>query len=165
MLPSQRHIADRAETLIRGLATVGIFALVDEATGYQKIRAHRAPGVLDELRKKNPTQPATKTRKQQHHQWFTPNFGHPKLKEDLAAVTALMGAVPNWGQFQRMLDKALPYRNYTLPLSFDDEGGVGGRGYRIRRVTSTVSIVRVIPFSAVTTIAICVVCPAASPNV
>ena len=35
---SQTHIASRADLLIRGLATVGIIALVDEATGYQEIR-------------------------------------------------------------------------------------------------------------------------------
>ena len=35
---SQRHIAVRADILIRGLATVGVIALVDEATGYQEIR-------------------------------------------------------------------------------------------------------------------------------
>ena len=35
---NQMHIAERADTLIRGLATVGIIALVDEATGYQEIR-------------------------------------------------------------------------------------------------------------------------------
>ena len=35
----QEHIADRAEILIRGFARVGIIALVDEATGYQEIRA------------------------------------------------------------------------------------------------------------------------------
>jgi len=38
LLPSQRHIAERAEILIRGLATVGIIALVDEATGYERIK-------------------------------------------------------------------------------------------------------------------------------
>ena len=32
------HIAARAEILVRGLATVGIIALVDEVTGYQEIR-------------------------------------------------------------------------------------------------------------------------------
>ena len=41
LLPSQEHIAERAEILIRGLATVGIIALVDEATGYQDIRDRR----------------------------------------------------------------------------------------------------------------------------
>ena len=38
----QAHIAQRADILIRGLATVGIIALVDEATGYQRIREERA---------------------------------------------------------------------------------------------------------------------------
>ncbi len=32
---NQIHIAERAEMLVRGFATVGIIALVDEATGYQ----------------------------------------------------------------------------------------------------------------------------------
>lgn len=36
--PSQEHIAKRAEILMRGLAHVGITALVDEATGYQEVR-------------------------------------------------------------------------------------------------------------------------------
>ncbi|MBS1531766.1 MAG: P63C domain-containing protein [Bacteroidetes bacterium] len=32
---NQTHIADRAKLLVRGFATIGIIALVDEATGYQ----------------------------------------------------------------------------------------------------------------------------------
>ena len=35
---NQEHIAERCKILIRGLATVGIIALVDEAPGYQEIR-------------------------------------------------------------------------------------------------------------------------------
>lgn len=35
----QEHIAEKAESLIRAFARVGIIALVDEATGYQQIRA------------------------------------------------------------------------------------------------------------------------------
>ena len=42
LLPSQRHIAKHAEVVMRGLATVGVIALVDEATGYQRIREERA---------------------------------------------------------------------------------------------------------------------------
>jgi hypothetical protein len=38
----QEHVARRAEILIRGLARVGIIALVDEATGYQEVRAKKA---------------------------------------------------------------------------------------------------------------------------
>jgi len=38
----QLHLADQAEILVRGFARVGIIALVDEATGYQKERARDA---------------------------------------------------------------------------------------------------------------------------
>lgn len=38
----QEHIADRCEILLRGFARVGIIALVDEATGYQRDRAKDA---------------------------------------------------------------------------------------------------------------------------
>ena len=37
--PHQAHIAEQCEILVRGFARVGIVALVDEATGYQKDRA------------------------------------------------------------------------------------------------------------------------------
>ena len=38
----QDSIVNRAKILMRGFATVGIIGLVDEATGYQEIRARRA---------------------------------------------------------------------------------------------------------------------------
>ena len=50
-----------------------------------------APGVLDELERKNLTLPSG-YRKNKHHQWFTPEPGHQMLKEHLAAVIALMRA-------------------------------------------------------------------------
>ena len=155
LLPSQVHIAERAEFLRDGLGILGIVGLINEATGYQKIRtrnalatileefiakdlqpwtktfpyefyeqifrlkrwpgpdgvkrpsiighytndivyARLAPGVLDELQSKNPTLPGGR-RKDKHHQWFTPEPGHQKLKEHLAAVVALMRAAANWG--------------------------------------------------------------------
>ncbi len=39
---NQEHVAKQAEILVRGLAHVGIIALVDEATGYQELRAKDA---------------------------------------------------------------------------------------------------------------------------
>lgn len=39
---NQEHVAQQAEILVRGLARVGIIALVDEATGYQDVRAKNA---------------------------------------------------------------------------------------------------------------------------
>ena len=41
LLHNQHPIARAAEILIRGLARVGIIALVDEATGYQEVRARQ----------------------------------------------------------------------------------------------------------------------------
>jgi hypothetical protein len=181
LLPSQKHIAERAEILVRGLATVGINALIDEATGYQEIREKRAlatilekfiakefqpwtktfpyefyqqifrlrdwsgppsagsrgprviakytndivyerlaPGVLDELKRLNPKTPHG-GRRHKHHQWFTPDFGHPKLKEHLSAVIALMRAASKWSRFQHMLDRAFPKQNTTIPLPLEDQ--------------------------------------------
>lgn len=39
---NQEHVARQAEILVRGLAQVGIIALVDEATGYQEVRTRDA---------------------------------------------------------------------------------------------------------------------------
>lgn len=39
---NQKHVAVQADLLVRGLAHVGIIALVDEATGYQELRARNA---------------------------------------------------------------------------------------------------------------------------
>ena len=40
--PNQQHVAKQADILVRGLAHVGIIALVDEVTGYQDIRPRDA---------------------------------------------------------------------------------------------------------------------------
>lgn len=57
----QIHIAQRCETLIRGLATIGIIALVDEATGYQEIRAKKALADILEAFIARELQPWTRT--------------------------------------------------------------------------------------------------------
>lgn len=57
----QKHIADRAEILLRGFAQVGIIALVDEATGYQEYRKrHALEEILDRFIAKE-LRPWTKT--------------------------------------------------------------------------------------------------------
>ncbi len=45
LLPQQKHVADRCEILVRALAQVGITALIDESSGFQKEREN------DELQK------------------------------------------------------------------------------------------------------------------
>lgn len=177
--PNQQHVARQAEILIRGLAKVGIIALVDEATGFQNVRARRAleeileefiseelrkwaktfpdefyremfrlkgwpykpwsvkrpgvigkytnnlvyerlaPGVLDELRRKNPRTPSG-NRRHRHFQWLTEDVGDPRLREHLAAVIALMRASGDWTGFLRSMDRALPRYNQTIEMPLDD---------------------------------------------
>lgn len=65
-----------------------------------------APGVLDELRRKNP--PVDGRRKKKHHQWLTNDIGHPKLQEHIASVITLMRACDSWEMFYKLLNKSLP---------------------------------------------------------
>ena len=171
---NQIHIAERGEMLVRGLAAVGIIALVDEATGYQRIREERSlasilekiisqewhpwtktfpfsfyygiiklkgwppiytvkrPGIIgrytnsivyeriedglyEELRKRNPKLPSG-YRKTKHHQWFTPEYGEPLLKEHIAGASALMRAAPNWKSFyETSLPRAFPKKREQIP--------------------------------------------------
>ena len=178
----QLHIANRCEILIRGFAEIGIIGLVDEATGYQEVRARnalakilerflaeelqpwtmtfplefyrqifrlrdwpwhhlgtdnkpkkpRTPGivahytkdlvyerlalgVLDELERRNPMLP-TGRRPAHHHRWFTRDIGHPKLKEHVIGVIALMKGAISWPDFYRRLQRAFPKKDEDLPL-------------------------------------------------
>ena len=62
--PNQLHIAEKCRGLLHGFATTGITALVDEATGYQDVRARHALAkileafIAKELRKWVKTFPA-----------------------------------------------------------------------------------------------------------
>ena len=173
----QRGLAHRCEILVQGLATVGIVALVDEATGYQRIREQRAlatilerflaeelqpwaktfpfefysqmcrlknwpgiyavkrpsligrytndivyerlgPGLLEELKIRNPVM-STGYRRHKHHQWFTPELGHPKLKEHLAGVIAIMRISRSWNGFRANLQKAFPKSGEQMLLNFE----------------------------------------------
>ncbi len=175
----QAAITERAMTLVQGLATVGIIALVDEATGYQRIRQEKAlatilekfiakelqpwtrtfpyefyaeifrlkgwpgpdgvkrpsvigrytndivysrlaPGVLQELQARTPKLPSG-NRRNKYFQWFTPDFGHPRLREHLHAVIALMKASTTWDGFQRALRRAFPKVNEQIPLALEDD--------------------------------------------
>jgi hypothetical protein len=179
--PRQEPIAKHAEILARSLSKVGIIGLVDEATGYQKVRAryelqkilsayiaeellpwakrfpdsyyeqvHRVwgweykpgnnkrnsyigkltnwlvyeqlpPGVLEDLRRKNPVDPATRRRKRTHHQHLTEDVGHPHLQNQLNAVTTLLRATPNGKPnfFKGLFRAAFPTRQGELFPEFD----------------------------------------------
>lgn len=169
----QKVVAQKAEILMRGLAHIGVVALVDEATGYQEVRdklalqsildrflakelaawakrfpddfyreifrlrgwkwsalrrpgvvaawtkdlvyARLAPGVLDELERRNPVTSAGR-RRTRHHQWLTEDVGHPALAQHLHAVIGLMRASENWDGFKVMIDRAFPKRGTNMEL-------------------------------------------------
>lgn len=181
--PRQKKIAANAKTLMRALAHTGIIALVDEATGYQDVRARNAlakifieflaterqkwtktfpldfykeiyrlrgwkfepwntkrpsviaawtddfvydrlaPGLTEELRNKNPTAD-TGRRPHKHHQWFNTDKGHPKLKEHISGVIALLRAAESWEIFKRGLNRAYPRFGSTAELPLIGGGDV-----------------------------------------
>lgn len=61
LVTSQMHVAKQADILMRGLASVGIVALVDEATGYQRDRATDALSKILEAFITQELQPWVKT--------------------------------------------------------------------------------------------------------
>lgn len=174
----QLNTAKQAEILMRGLANIGITALIDEATGYQEIRdkqalqkildkyltdewakwtkrfpdefykelfrlrnlnyptplgrkpqyigkiindivySRLAPGVLEELKSKNPSNDKG-IRKRKHHQYLTKDFGHPKLKEYLSQIIFLMKTCSTYREFHNRLARAVPQHNETMPLPIE----------------------------------------------
>jgi hypothetical protein len=175
--PIQAALADQCDLLMRGMARVGIIALVDEATGYQEERdrdalhqalaafisqellpwAHRfpeefyqqlcrlwgwtysprykgprrisqltqelvydtmdamLPGVVDELRRLNPTVYAGSRRKHRHHQFLTADIGHPHLEKHLAQLIVLLRASTDREMFMQLFRRAFP--TPTVPLA------------------------------------------------
>lgn len=76
-----------------------------------------APGVLEELRNRNPSLGAGR-RRHKHFQWLTPDIGHPKLREHLAKLTVLMQISSDWRTFIGHLDRVAPKVGSTYELPF-----------------------------------------------
>ena len=78
------------------------------------VYARLAPGVLDELRRVTPRDEKGNL-KHRLFQRLTDDMGHPKLREHLASVIALMKAADTWDQFMTMMDRSLK-KYKELPL-------------------------------------------------
>lgn len=88
ILLNQQHLADRAEIIVTALAKTGITALIDEATGYQKVRARDAlqeyisKVIRKELAawtKKFPDEFYEEMYRLKKWQWFVNSSKHPML--------------------------------------------------------------------------------------
>jgi len=82
---------------------------------YQRL----APGILEELERRNP-QNEKGARKHRHHQWLTDDIGVPALNQHLYATIGFMRAATTWDQFYRMMQRAYPKLNTTLMLDFPE---------------------------------------------
>lgn len=77
-----------------------------------------APGVRNALKKKNPRQSKTGSRKHKDHQFLTRDYGHPELKELLSNTTFLMKGCSDWDQFKKMIDQIRPKYGNTIEMDF-----------------------------------------------
>lgn len=75
------------------------------------------PGVLRKLDELNPKTPKG-YRKDRHHQFFTPDYGVPELKQHILNVMFLMDAAGenNWKGFLTMLNRASPRKGANMEL-------------------------------------------------
>lgn len=66
------------------------------------------PGVVEELRRKNPVIDDDGHRAHRHHQFLSEEIGNRHLEMQLAQVIALMRISPNWDTFLRHFRRAFP---------------------------------------------------------
>lgn len=78
-----------------------------------------APGLVDELKERNPKSEAGH-RKTKHHQWLTDDVGHPALTNHIHAVMGLMRASKSWEMFKTLLDSAFPKKGTQFRLAIDE---------------------------------------------
>lgn len=82
------------------------------------VYARLAPGVLDELRRKNP--PVDGRRKHKHFQWLTGEIGHPKLLAHFEGLKIIMRESDTWDEFMGKLNRHYPIIE-TTELGFEVE--------------------------------------------
>jgi hypothetical protein len=83
------------------------------------IYARLAPGVLEELKRRNPV--VNGRRKNKHHSWLTEDRGHPKLMQHLGSVVTLMKLSKEWDGFVKHLEQFHPaWKHLPLYANLDD---------------------------------------------
>lgn len=92
---TQEHIATKAMVLMRGLAHVGIIALVDEATGYQKDRARDALARILEAYVTKELQPWVRTFDSDYYEHMFRLRGLPYPPEKITYRPAYFGHLTN----------------------------------------------------------------------
>ncbi len=94
------------------------------------VYARLAPGVLEELKRKNPV--VDGRRRHKHFQWLTGEIGHPKLLAHLEGVKIIMRESSSWDDFLRRLNRHYPIIT-TTELGFEIELAEPRRSHGERR--------------------------------
>lgn len=107
---SQLSKVKKAEILIRGLARVGVVALVDEATGYQKDRAKDALAKILEAFVAKEIQPYLKTFPADYYEQLFRLYGYPFPPENKRPQwrPAFFGTITNEVVYSRLAPDLLP---------------------------------------------------------
>jgi len=87
------------------------------------VYARLAPGVLDELKKRNPTENGH--RRHKHFQHLTKDVGHPELTRHLYELIGMARpfTVGQWEKYYELVDRTFPKVNTTALLPFDSAVG------------------------------------------
>ena len=87
------------------------------------VYARLAPGVLEELKKRNPVT-GNGQRKNKHFQYLTADVGHPELTRHLYELIGMARAflVGQWDRYSELVNRTFPKMNATLLLPFNSEG-------------------------------------------
>jgi len=80
-----------------------------------------APGLLDELKARNPSKEGK--RKHKHFQFLSDEVGEPRLIEHFGGLIALGRVATNWRKYKEMVERAYPKSgdNLMLDLDFNDK--------------------------------------------
>ena len=87
------------------------------------VYARLAPGVLDELRKRNPVTDKG-YREHRHFQYLTSDIGHPALTRHLYELIGMARAFAfgEWGKYYNLVNHTYPKMNTSLLLPFPEGG-------------------------------------------
>jgi hypothetical protein len=109
LLKQQEHFGIQAEILVRGFARVGIIALIDEATGYQKDRERDALAKILEAFVAKELQPYVKTFPPEYYEEIFRLYGLPYPPEgNKSWRPGFIGNVTNEVVYSRLAPDLLP---------------------------------------------------------
>jgi hypothetical protein len=114
LAPQQMHFAKQCEVLVRGFARVGIVALVDEATGYQKDRAKDALAKILEAFVAKELQPYLKTFPNDYYEQLFRLYSLPYPPQgNKSWRPGFIGGITNEVVYSRLAPELLPLLKKT----------------------------------------------------